>query len=741
MLITYLQVAGLIAYLVGLSTILGAALASYLGDGVPARAKWASAPVLGLAFAICLFVTTIWVVPGNTGAFLLLPVVPGMAFWAWKRREHLRGRRSIVSAAELGSIIALVFVVFAFPLAYQESLGPGAFQVYDGPNYTANQLGLQTHTVDDPTWGPDWDLTARSGEHNGPNSIQQIGFMAVAATVDAAIGIEPVRTQVPFMIAMVLIGALGAYAMLTTLAPQWRPAAWLGALLFAGPVMYQLVLDGSESAIAGLAFMLPAVMVGALLFRPGPRRALLVLFALIASALQAAYPILAPGFGVAAVVSLLGFVIWQRVVKRDVVPLPKVLGASVVVAVLAMAMAPFAFARNLDYWADLLKGETIVGLPIFDLPLPVLPGWLLGTREFYYLPHLSDVNVTQWLLADVFPLGLLALAAVAIVGRRSLMPLVVLGVITVIVAIGVSASDCSYCVQRGLLPMGPILGSFVAAGIGIVASARFAGAKPVGVVLLLGTLGLAWHTNGVLLKRGAKGAYFEPTAVHDLMDDLKSQPGPVLLEGWGQSYDAPGEMQAAVFSARGGTDVRLSVPTETDDFSGLAYLQGARPSGPVFTPDYKTVVTRLGNVETDREVIKRVGSLALQRRVKPFDVTSVSGTLLNRIGQGRQDVFVANPLSFRLSGPTGPPPAVEVFIRGIRRASLGDLQPGSRVRRVRGGLKICTPFVGEGQIRDTVIPVVPPTVNLVSPGWWANKPIANGGPTLESMHVIPDCDA
>jgi len=192
-------------------------------------------------------------------------------------------------------------------------------------------------------------------------------------------------------------------------------------------------------------------------------------------------------------------------------------------------------------------------------------------------------------------------------------------------------------------------------------------------------------------------------------------------------------------AASGGSSTRISLSTETNDFNGLAYIGGPKPSGPVFVPDYRTVLTRFGSVENDRVVIKRVGSIAIQRRVKPFDVTSISGTIVNRVGQNPPMVFVANPMGFIVVGPKGPPPALQVEIHGIRRDQFGKLDPGTRLTRVRRGYRVCIPMRGKGVIRRPTIRVNPPLVSFAAPRWWANKPVVAGGPVLISMHVVPSC--
>lgn len=765
----YLQIAGLVLGLVALVTTVGLGAASYLDVELPAR--WAFAPILGLAILVCALTTAIWWIPGDVVAWVVLvPIVLLSMGWIWLRRARLRPSRG--DARLLLSVVALLVVltaVLGYPLAAQRSLGPGGFQIYDAPSYAGLEVGLQTNPVTDDVWGPAWDLTALGGYIYGHMGIQQIGFSGAEATIASLIGVEPVRTQAPFMIGLILIGAVGAFGTaLVLLGPKRRLASLLAMALYAGPVMFQLFLDGSESALIGIAFMLPMAAVGWLAIRTADYAAI-VLLGLLAAGMQVGYPVLFPGVVVAGGVLWIGSIVVRLLQLRrrqasaslDDAPaeagpgdadsgtdattvrgilVGHALGAAVVVALTALLALPH-FIRNVSYWKLLIRGEEIgAGLPSFDLPTPVLPGWLLGTREFYYLPRVSDTDIQQWLLADVIPLSLLAIIVFAALTRRSVIPVTILALVTLLVGVKVAGDGCGYCMQRSLLPLGALLGLLLTAGIVQIARLNGRLARPAALTIGLAVVVVVGHTNLVLAKRGARGAFFTADSVHQMLDQLKDTPGPVLIEGFAASWDSPGELPTALHSARAGTSVRLDLVREHDDFLGLAYLGGPMASGETLSGEYRTVATRFASVETDRKTLFRDGDLAIQSRAQPFDATVTSGALVNRVQSLEDRVWVHAPLQLRVFGPTDRPAAVEVRIADLQRAQLGELRRGSTVRRSGTGVVVCVPTTKGNNARTAVVPV-PQGLVVNAPGqWWANKPVAVAGPSLAALHVVDRCD-
>lgn len=750
----YVEVAALVLGLSALATLLGLAPASYLKD--IRRVRLTAAVPIGLALAIALLSTGVWLLPGRTAAVVvLIPAMVGSAFWSWRRRAAILraddgGSRPLLTLTELAILVGVTLAVFAYPLAIQHSMGPGGYQIYDGPNYSAMEVAFKDHAVYDDTWGAPWDLTTGVGEWYGGRSYQQIGFTGAASVIDALFGLNPTRTQVPFMIGLALIGAFGMYAAASALlGRRWRPAGVIAALLYAGPVPLQLVIDGSESALAGLALMPIGVLLVSRVLQREDRSARWLL-GLVLAGLQAAYPILFPGFVAGCLLAAFGA--WGRTVMRsrqgklaETDARPGALawglaGDALVVAGLTVLAAAPAFARNLTYWKMLITGgQPTAGMPAFDLPLPVVPGWLLGTREFYYLPRVSDTVIQQWLLADVIPLAILGLIVLAVFTRKALWGFVALAVVTLAIAYKVQSGGCQYCYSRSMLPMASILAILAVGGLTTIARMSVPWAKWIAGSIAAAMLVVVLHTESVLARRGAHGAYFFPDVLNPLLGSVRSLPGPVMVEGFDGSRDAGAELPTVLHTLTEQTDQKLSVERETDGFFGLAYLGGGQASGPTWDPAYRTVVTRLGSLETDRSTIRAASGVAIQRRAEPFDASVTNGFEVNRVAAADRVVRLNGPLSLRVTGPATGRAAVVVRLGDISRRQVGRLRPGSAVERVGRQLLVCVPTRPGRQVRDVTIPLTPNPVGYAPPKWYQYREVGVSGSRLEAVHVRSTC--
>jgi hypothetical protein len=217
------------------------------------------------------------------------------------------------------------------------------------------------------------------------------------------------------MIVLILVGALGACAATRYLADTRSWAAVLAGVLFGGPFFLQLWADSSQAAICGLGMILPFVVVGLEALRG--RVADCVLLGLLAAGLLSLYPLFLPA--VAVGVSIVLVVLLFRMTRYRPRTRPKIsvaIGRLVLVVILAAALTPVAFLRDLRYWHAVLTGaQSFAGLPSYPLPIGVLPGWLLQSREFYYLPPLGVGGLKESVVAIVVPLIMLI---VIVVGLR-----------------------------------------------------------------------------------------------------------------------------------------------------------------------------------------------------------------------------------------------------------------------------------------------------------------------------------
>src|ERR1019366_1683274 len=91
---------------------------------------------------------------------------------------------------------------------------------------------------------------------------QQLDVSALEANVNRLLGLQSTDTQSPFLIAVILAGALGAFASVRAAArrPTWGAA--LAGCPLAGPPFTERFMGGSQAALAGSALLAPIVVVG-----------------------------------------------------------------------------------------------------------------------------------------------------------------------------------------------------------------------------------------------------------------------------------------------------------------------------------------------------------------------------------------------------------------------------------------------------------------------------------------------
>jgi hypothetical protein len=355
----------------------------------------------------------------------------------------------------------------------------------------------------------------------------------------------------------------------------------------------------------------------------------LILFAILAAGLQTAYPLLVPPIVLAGAIVLGVFAV--RRLRRGAVTRAELLRAAGAVAgvlILAAAFTPVAFARNVRYWRSILNGTfSFVGLPQYDLPIGVLPGWLAQTREFYDLPHLAELTARQTLNSIFIPLALAGVIGYGIWRYRATAIAIPVAVMAGLLAYyTIKHNQCSYCVQRNLLVIAPI----TVAGIGVGLAALLASrirvlqilAFAIAVVTLVAVGGEALESN----RRETDASYIFDRQTRQALAALpKTLPAKLQLEGFGQGPKAQMEdpmVYSAAYEKLGGPP---SIAGETDDNYGLQYLGGPRPEGVEFNPYYRYVLTRLGGISTARRTIARYGPIALQERARPLDAVITGG--------------------------------------------------------------------------------------------------------------------
>ena len=400
---------------------LGSGPASFLGRRFDPAARVAMAPVLGLCAGTCVFTTLLWFTAASN-TYWLLPILALVSLVVAatsgsegderpERQAASLPRSSVGSGA--GSIrrhaLAVVCVVVAAPLSYtlheRHSVGP-----------TGIQSGTRTTTRQSPT---PW-CSSRSARLNKAAAFER---ELHAADVDGLLraafktstrrrfsqrrrAARPARHRHPEPVPDRLPDNGRAWRVcsgsLRAPNPCW--VAPLAGVLFAGPFFLQLMADGSQAATCGLGTLLPIAVVGLDALRK-PRTASLALLALLMSGLMALYPLFVPGVAFAGATILLvvgGKAWWRGELTRRVLLLT---GARIgAVLALSALFNLLSFTRDVRYWRGVLNGAYyITGLPVYHLPYSVLPGWLLQTREFYFLSELGSTSAKQVLLGVSSP--------------------------------------------------------------------------------------------------------------------------------------------------------------------------------------------------------------------------------------------------------------------------------------------------------------------------------------------------
>jgi hypothetical protein len=740
---------------------LGSGPASFLGRRFGAAARVAMAPVLGLCVGTSVFTTLIWFT-GARNTFWLLPLLAlasiavalrrGLAGWTEKADEHYR-RRVVLFARRIpmydAIALAVVCVVVATPLSYtlheRHSVGPAGFEVWDAFAFTAEADGAaeeSSHSAEHKanTFGQNFAQMYWAGT---ASQDQQFDAVPLSANLNEFLGLHSTETQSLFLIAFLVAGALGAFAAVRYAAPKPRWAAPLAGILFAGPFFLQLIVDGSQPATSGLALILPIAAVGVDAMRTR-RTASLVLFALLLSGLMALYPLFTPAIGISTGVILVavGAKAWMRG-QLDRQRLMKVAGAIGLVIALSILFDLVAFLRDVRYWRQVLEGGYYLsGLPQYHLPYSVLPGWLLQTREFYFLTELGSAPPKEVLIGVIIPLLFIATILYGI--KRNPAALILVLVLLVYAAMGEytsAAHNCSYCTDRTLLPIAPLAIGLLVLGIVSLATARSGLLRLIGIAVAVITVIAVGARTRQERGRFSDGAYFLDASNRALMSHLPQPAGSVDLEAYGQDpRHAPGELELVYLLGFEQSNGHVSIPSEYTDYGGLAYLTNANPQNPQFDPNYRYVLTRLGGVQTGRRVIARSGSLALEERTGPLDATLVSGIAVPFVRLNANGLaWVEGPLHMLVVGATSKPAWISLSLKAIVPVTV-PRQPGVLARVSPDGvISACVRATGAPPARKGTITLSFPLV----PGAIPNEPFALQEPPqgvqLVAMRALSSC--
>lgn len=740
---------------------LGSGPASFLGRRFDAAARLAMAPVLGLCLGTCVFTTLIWCTAARNTYWLLpiiaiasvavaltrgLAAIPADLDGAKHSRVALLIRRLCFrDALALVAVCAVVSAPLSYTLHERHGVGPTGFEVWDAVGYTAETDGMvqqSIRTAEHSVYTAAHNFIQRYWEFYAPGN-QNTDAAPLSANLNELIGLHATDTQSLFLIVFLMSGALGAFAAVRYAAPKPIWAAPLAGVLFAGPFFLQLMADGSQAATCGLATILPIVAVGADALRR-PRVASLVLFALLVSGLIALYPLFVPAVGIAAatiIVVICAMAWWRGRLNRR--RLSWVIGALTLVIALSIVFNLVSFLRDMRYWHEVLNGEYYLsGLPKYHLPYSVLPGWLLQTREFYFLSELGSTSAKQVLIGVILPIVFIGVIVFGV--RRRPAGLFLLAPLLIYAAMAYYTSSthhCSYCTDRALLPIAPLSIGLLVLGIAMLATASSRWLRWTGVLVAIAAVVAVGERTRQERLRFADGSYFLDAGNRALLSHLPAHPGAVDLESYGEDPNvAPGELPLVYFLVYERDHGAASVPTEYSEYSSLAYLGESNPANPELNPNYRYVLTRLGGVQTGRRVIARTGSLALEERTQPLDATVVSGVAVPPVRLDAQGLaWVEGPLHMIVVGG-GPNPAwISLRFKAIVPVTV-PRQPGVRAQSNRGGeLTACVRAIGTAPVRKATISLSFPLLPGIAPAEPFAVPEPPQGVQLTAMRAVTHC--
>ena len=192
------------------------------------------------------------------------------------------------------ALMALIATGLNAALIDADSPGPVGYKVADAPTYVQLSGIFEDHAWTDEELGPPWDQPAQGFRALLDSDVfQTTGSSPLPAALAAIPGWRAVDAQSAFSITTILAGSLAVLAVVLILGGMLWPAL-LGALLYAGPLTYQLFIDGSQAALIALA-LVPAIGIVAIwLLRGGIGVAPPLLLALLLAGMLPVYPLLVP---------------------------------------------------------------------------------------------------------------------------------------------------------------------------------------------------------------------------------------------------------------------------------------------------------------------------------------------------------------------------------------------------------------------------------------------------------------
>lgn len=709
---------------------LGVGPASFLSERFDAASRLALTPILGFCAGTCVTTTMLQFAPADQTYWMLIPLgllSTGVACW---RKLYLDSPSSgwRIGTRDLVQLL-VVCVVVVGPLTYtlheHHTVGPAAYTYTDVDNYVGEQDGAQTTSILKATNA--WDQAQRTGTRFADLAQWDWSFFSsfnanpnatpLDANVNATLGLGATDTNSAFLIVLLLIGALGAFA---TVRYVTRSTTWMAVLagaLFGGPMFLELWFDTFQAAIIALGLVMPAAILGSEALR-SHRNADLSLFALVLACFLADYPVLFPILiiTVALILGWRALTIWRD--GHQLWPLLPTAAASVgTVVILIIMFDNVNFVHSFGYYRKLLNNTVPLPRVSFHLPLEVLPGWLLQTREFWYMPSLGT-DIKQVVLGGLVPLAFLSFIIIGIRRHRITLALVAFAAICALVAeyAYTSREACTYCAERDLLPLGPILAVLLALGLATLLATPKRWGRTLGLVgvgLVIVTVG---QRTRVELTRFSDGSYFLDSANRSVLAGLPSNAKALQTEGYGETLSAQAENPLVYYLADEHARGRTSIVLGSNLNNAISYLDfGVTESpGPEFRPDYTYILTRFAGIQTDRRVVARSGGIALEQRTARLDITPYSGleAPLERLDtSGMAWVQPGLPLQLYVTGSATHERVWAKLTFHSRTPVSVPSQTDVHFLQRGNSLTVCVPATGTGVVRGVVLRLTASAVN------------------------------
>ena len=744
--------------MLGVLTALGAGPASWLSSRFGAVERVALAPILGLCLGTSLFTTLLYFFPAGDTSWLI-PVVAGIsALVAAIRCRGAVGWRmlgaNLAGWVSLAVVLVLVTAPILSVMRSRDSVGPVSYAVGDAVGYVAEtdaDVHMSLHqAINTP---PPYRDEVTNYESRYARTYQNLDFAPLAANVNSLLRLGSTETWDAFLIAIVVAGGLGALAAVRwTLRESEELVRTVGgaiaAAMFAGAFFLQLYAADSEAALCGLAVLLPlgAVAADATI---EPQWSAFALLALLLAGLMAVYPLFVAPVAAAGGLALLSLAARRWRTTRPGGRLELGQGALRVGFVVALAalLNLVSFTRDLRYWKALVTGglnPAQFGFPVFDMKAETLPAWLFQTRNLFTTVSFAQASLTIKLEEILVPLLLVGVVIVALRRFPVLWWLVVVIVVAAVLGEYEAAKyACSYCTDRSLLPIAPMLLGLVAVGLGVMSMSNRPLMRLLGVIVVLLWLVPVFTNERDMRSRVSGGGVFLESRDRAVLGLL---PADASVEVEGFDTNPPTASPANPFAyelAAERSSGHASIPGDVSNYNAIAYFGVSPLNAGQFNPFYQYILTRLPGIETDRQVIARLYGVALEKRVQPLDVTPDAGLVApEQRADPAGEAWLSNTVPLRLivAGPGSVPAYVGLRIVESVPARVTPNQPGVRWRLRGNQLFVCVRATGTAPARIAQLALTyNPVVSTTASGPSAPPAVGIGGQLAEMRIAAGRC--